>query len=163
MPPPACKVHRQPSVTNVLRGQRYKYSPNHPHPQAFLMHFSSTIHIFSSTRAGNKEKSRGLFAPKQKCSGQTGGDYREKKCSALHQPSHRSALYKRKAVPTGEIPLSTPHQARSYRKNTPLYINKETFAYPKQHFARFCKRKCIGIATIPYNLSNFEGRMCTRG
>ena len=55
------------------------------------MHFSSTIHIFSSTRAGNKEKSRGLFAPKQKCSRQTGGDYREKKCSALHQPSERAA------------------------------------------------------------------------
>lgn len=92
MPHPACKVHRQPLATEVLRGQRYKYSPNHPHPQAFLMHFSSTIHIFSSTRAGNREKSRGLFAPKQKCSRQTGGDYRDKKRSALHQPSHRTAF-----------------------------------------------------------------------
>ena len=163
MPHPACKVHRQPLATEVLRGQRYKYSPNHPHPQAFLMHFSSTIHIFSSTRAGNREKSRGLFAPKQKCSRQTGGDYRDKKRSALHQPSHRTAspyaarcashrtalrqpshrtaLYERKAVPTGEIPHPAPPQAWSYRKNTPLYINKETFGLPKATICKVLQKK----------------------
>lgn len=56
--------------------------------------------------------------------------------SALRQPSHRSALYERKAVPTGESPHPAPPQAWSYGKNTPLYINKETFTLPK---ATICK------------------------
>lgn len=61
--------------------------------------------------------------------------------TALREPSHRSALCERKAVPTGENPLSTPHQARSYRKNTPLYINKETFCIPEATFCKVLQKK----------------------
>ena len=126
MPPPACKELQQPSATEVLRGQRYKYSPNHPHPQAFLMHFSSTIHIFSSTRAGNKEKSRGLFAPRQKCSGQTGGDYRVKKCSALHQPSERAA---------------SPYAARCASHRTAVrFVREKRCQQEKAHILHLPKR-----------------------
>ena len=136
MPPPACKVHRQPSATEVLRGQRYKYSPNHPHPQAFLMHFSSTIHIFSSTRASNKEKSRGLFAPKQERRVPTGGDYRDKKRSALQRPSqctaspitarcvnHRTAVRFMKGKRCQQKKAHILHLPKRGRmEKTPLYI-----------------------------------------
>lgn len=100
------------------------------------MHFSSTIHIFSSTRAGNKEKSRGLFAPRQKCSGQTGGDYRDKKRSALHQPSeraaspyaaycasHRTAVHFMKGKRCQQKKAHILHVTkRDYMEKTPLYI-----------------------------------------
>lgn len=90
------------------------------------MHFSSTIHIFSSTRAGNKEKSRGLFAPRQKCSGQTGGDYRVKKCSALHQPSERAA---------------SPYAARRASHRTAVrFMKGKRCQQKKAHILHFTKR-----------------------
>ena len=119
-----------------------RYTGSHRPPKFFGdkgTNIPPTIPIpkpFSSTRAGNKEKSRGLFAPKQKCSRQTGGDYRDKKRSALHRPSqctaspyaarcasHRTAVRFMKGKQCQQKKAHILHLLkRGHMEKTPLYI-----------------------------------------
>ena len=142
---PAALGHRSPSGTKV------QIFPQ-PSPSPSLSHalFLYNPHFFIHQSRQQREIQR-LICPKaemQRADGRRLSGQKVQRTapaigarcialrSALRQPSHRSALHERKTVPTEESPYPAPPQAWSYGKNTPLYINKETFGLPK---ATICK------------------------
>lgn len=147
---PAALGHRSPSGTKV---QIFPQPSPSTSPSHALFLYNPHFFIHQSRQQGEIQR---LICPKAEMQQADGrrlsGQKTQRAASAiaphciahhtaLREPSHRSALCERKAVPTGENPLSTPHQARSYRKNTPLYINKETFCIPEATFCKVLQKK----------------------
>ena len=147
---PAALGHRSPSGTKVQIFHK-------PCPSASPSHalFLDNPHFFihQSRQQGEIQRLVGISTEIKRADGRRlSGEKTQRaasaiaaRCiahrSALREPSHRSTLCERKAVPTGEIPPCTPQQARSYRKNKPLYINKETFCIPEATFCKVLQKK----------------------
>lgn len=142
---PAALGHRSPSGTKVQIFHQPSPSPSLSHAL-----FLDNPHFFIHQSRQQREIQR-FICPKaemQRADGRRLSGQKAQRTapaigarcialrSALRQPSHRSALHERKAVPTEESPHPAHPQAGSYGKNTPLYINKETFGLPK---ATICK------------------------
>ena len=147
---PAALGHRSPSGTKVQIFPQPSPSPSLSHA---LFLYNPHFFIHQSRQQGEIQR---LICPKaemQQADGRRLSGQKTQRAasaiaphcialrSALRQPSHCTALYERKAVPTGEIPHPAPPQAWSYRKNTPLYINKETFGLPKATICKVLQKK----------------------